>query len=132
MAVFAIADLHLSHVDEKSMDIFGRHWKGHWDKIQQAWRSRDIALQGSGLSLVTVYAHSVFEDVRFVTHAGVLAETEEGLLFVERYSPEAPFQATRFQNRAQLKEYLLARPDLYGEKKELPPIVMENGEPLAA
>ena len=40
MAVFAIADLHLSHVDEKSMDIFGRHWKGHWDKIQQAWRSR--------------------------------------------------------------------------------------------
>ena len=81
---------------------------------------------------MTVYAHSVFEDVRFVTHAGVLAETEEGLLFVERYSPEAPFQATRFQNRAQLKEYLLARPDLYGEKKELPPIVMENGEPLAA
>lgn len=40
MAVFAIADLHLSHVDEKSMDIFGRHWKGPWDKIQQAWRSR--------------------------------------------------------------------------------------------
>lgn len=40
MAVFAIADLHLSHVDEKSMDIFGRHWKGHWDKIQEAWRSR--------------------------------------------------------------------------------------------
>lgn len=104
----------------------------HTQLIQQAWRSRDIALQGSGLSLVTVYAHSVFEDVRFVTHAGVLAETEEGLLFVERYSPEAPFQATRFQNRAQLKEYLLARPDLYGEKKELPPIVMENGEPLAA
>ena len=40
MAVFAIAYLHLSHVDEKSMDIFGRHWKGHWDKIQEAWRSR--------------------------------------------------------------------------------------------
>ena len=40
MAVFAIADLHLSHVDEKSMDIFGRPWKGHWDKIQEAWRSR--------------------------------------------------------------------------------------------
>ncbi len=40
MAVFAIADLHLSHVDEKSMDIFGSHWKGHWEKIQAAWRSR--------------------------------------------------------------------------------------------
>ncbi len=39
MAVFAIADLHLSHVDEKSMDIFGPHWKDHWKKIQKAWVS---------------------------------------------------------------------------------------------
>lgn len=69
----------------------------HTQLIQQAWRSRDIALQGSGLSLVTVYAHSVFEDVRFVTHAGVLAETEEGLLFVERYSRKRPFRRRAFK-----------------------------------
>lgn len=40
MAIFAIADLHLSHFEEKSMDIFGAHWKGHWQKIQTAWRAR--------------------------------------------------------------------------------------------
>lgn len=40
MAIFAIADLHLSHFEEKSMDIFGAHWKGHWQKIETAWRER--------------------------------------------------------------------------------------------
>ncbi|MFR5868785.1 MAG: metallophosphoesterase [Acutalibacteraceae bacterium] len=40
MAIYAIADLHLSHAEEKSMDIFGAHWAGHWQKIQAAWRAR--------------------------------------------------------------------------------------------
>ena len=40
MAIYAIADLHLSHAEEKSMDIFGVHWAGHWQKIQAAWRAR--------------------------------------------------------------------------------------------
>ena len=53
--------------------------------------------------------------------------TKDGLLFVEKYSAMDPFQATYFKDRAELKEYLLARPDLYGDKTELAPIIMENG-----
>ena len=66
--------------------------------------------------------------MRFVGHTGILAETKNGLLFVEKYGPMAPFQATRFQSRDELKEYLLARKDLYGDATELAPIVTENGE----
>lgn len=46
---------------------------------------------------------------------------------MEKYSALAPFQATYFKDREELKDYLLARPDLYGDETELDPIVMENG-----
>ncbi len=39
MAIWAIADLHLSFgVPNKQMDVFGPHWKGYTSKIEQAWR----------------------------------------------------------------------------------------------
>ncbi len=40
MAIWAIADLHLSFgVPNKQMDIFGSHWKGYTEKIEKHWRS---------------------------------------------------------------------------------------------
>ena len=99
----------------------------HEEKIQEAWNERDIQISGDKLSLISVYLHAPEDQARFVGHTGVLAETKEGLLFVEKYSALAPFQATYFKDRAELKDYLLARPDLYGDETELDPIVMENG-----
>ena len=37
MAIFALADLHLSKTGDKSMDIFGKHWENHTEKILSAW-----------------------------------------------------------------------------------------------
>lgn len=98
----------------------------HIAKIQQAWKDREIQVSGKGISLITVYLHSTFEDVRFVGHTGVLVEDKDGLLFVEKYGPMFPFQATKFNNREELKTYLLNRQDLYGDETELEPIIMEN------
>lgn len=100
----------------------------HIQKIEEAWRAREITIEDAqGISLVSVYLHSTFDNVRFPGHTGVLIETGDGLLFVEKYGPEAPFQATKFHNREELRRYLLARPDLYGDEQELPPVIMENG-----
>lgn len=98
------------------------------ERIEQAWEERGIETEGEDLSLVCVYLHWPEDEVRFAGHTGVLAETEDGLLFVEKYGPMAPFQATRFSDRAALKKYLLGRADLYGDGTELSPIVTENGE----
>ncbi len=104
----------------------------HQEAVEAAWKERGLALDGvSGLSLITVYLHDPMDQVRFAGHAGVLAETEQGLLFVEKFGPYAPFQATWFQDRSQLRSYLLARPDLYGDGTELEPIILENGAILA-
>lgn len=129
----------LSHADrEKFISLFG--WvplngadtlDQHVQRIQEAWKEREIQIQGEGISLVTVYLHSPFDDVRFVGHTGVLLEMKDGLMFVEKYGPQYPFQATRFENREELKQYLLGRKDLYGDETELEPIVMENDRRLA-
>jgi uncharacterized protein len=39
MAIYAIADLHLSCSANKPMDIFGNGWEGYMDKIVRNWRS---------------------------------------------------------------------------------------------
>lgn len=98
----------------------------HEEKIQQAWKEREIQLSGDAVSLICVYLHAPEYQSRFVGHAGVLAETEEGLLFFEKYNISLPFQATYFRDREELKQYLLSRGDLYGDETELAPIVTEN------
>ncbi len=40
MKIFAISDLHLPGGANKPMDVFGRHWEGHFDRICADWRSR--------------------------------------------------------------------------------------------
>ena len=40
MALYAIADLHLSLAVDKPMDRFGPQWVGHAAKIDAAWRAR--------------------------------------------------------------------------------------------
>lgn len=101
----------------------------HEKKIETALKDRDIKIDESkGLSIINIYVHSTFDNVRFVGHTGVLMDTNDGLLFVEKYGPDTPFQATKFHNREELKKYLLARPDLYGEKDEVAPIITENNK----
>ena len=37
MAIYAIADLHLSFLNDKPMDIFGDNWENHAEKIKNNW-----------------------------------------------------------------------------------------------
>lgn len=37
MAIYTIADLHLSFNENKPMDIFGNNWNGHTEKIKENW-----------------------------------------------------------------------------------------------
>lgn len=38
MSIYAIADLHLDGGQDKAMDIFGKNWEKHWEKIQDNWK----------------------------------------------------------------------------------------------
>ena len=40
MKIWAIGDLHLPGGDKKPMDIFGPHWKNHFERISEDWRAK--------------------------------------------------------------------------------------------
>ncbi len=48
MALFTIADLHLSLAVPKKMDVFGHRWQGYTEKIEKRWR----AVVGGGDTVV--------------------------------------------------------------------------------
>ena len=52
--IFAIADLHLSCVRPKPMEVFGAHWQNHQARIEQSWREQvlpdDIVLVAGDIS----------------------------------------------------------------------------------
>ncbi len=37
MKLYAISDLHLSGHTPKPMDVFGKRWENHWERIKDAW-----------------------------------------------------------------------------------------------
>jgi uncharacterized protein len=49
MGIFAIGDLHLSHGQEKPMDIFGGEWVNHIEKIRHNW---DLVVDKDDLVIV--------------------------------------------------------------------------------
>lgn len=104
--------------------------KNQEDKIVETLKSRHIQLKTDTISIVSIYLHVPEENIRFVGHTGILVNTEHGCLYFEKYSNIAPFQATKFKDKKQVKKYLLSRPDLYGDGSELDPIVTINDEIL--
>lgn len=97
------------------------------DAIAAAWQERGITIQDNEkISLITMYLHDNYENKRFVGHTGVMLNLEDGVLLIEKYGWNEPFQATKFANEQDMVKYLLNRPDLAGDGTEKPVIVMKN------
>ena len=68
MAVFAISDLHLP-ARVKPMDVFGEHWKNHFERIQTDWRDRvkdsDLVLLPGDLSWA-MHLEEAMEDLNSI------------------------------------------------------------------
>lgn len=97
------------------------------DTIVAAWQKRGITIQDNEkISLITMYLHDSYENKRFVGHAGVMINLKDGVLLVEKYGWNEPFQATKFENEQDMVKYLLSRPDLAGDGTEKPVLVLKN------
>ena len=47
MSIYVIGDLHLSFSTDKPMDIFGKNWENHSEKIKQNWINTEREQQNS-------------------------------------------------------------------------------------
>ena len=62
---------------------------------------------------------------------GVLIPTEDGkLLFLEKLSFQAPYQAVKFDNRIDLNDYLMNKYDISWGQPTAKPFIMENDQLL--
>ncbi len=69
MAIYALADLHLSFGVEKPMDVFGGAWDNYTEKIYENWQSvvtdDDLVIIPGDVSWAT-YIDDAIEDFRFI------------------------------------------------------------------
>lgn len=98
--------------------------------INKEWEKRKISfLDNPNVSMINVFLHSPEDSEVFVGHAGILLQSKDELLFIEKYAPSLPFQVSKFKNKLELKKYLMDRLDNdtsgNGSAK---PIIMENNE----
>lgn len=70
MAIWAIADLHLSFNENKPMDIFGGNWKNHEEKIKKDWEEKitdnDLVLLPGDFSW-SMYLEDTVKDFEYLT-----------------------------------------------------------------
>ncbi|KGN69326.1 DUF4300 family protein [Porphyromonas sp. COT-239 OH1446] len=111
--------------------------KGHVSRMQEAWRKMGISFPHKGdptkASLISVVMHSAItpeDSYLFVGHAGVLIPTDDGLLFVEKLSFQAPYMLIRFPDRTALNDYLMRMYDTEWGQPTASPFLLENDELL--
>ena len=67
------------------------------------------------------------ENTLFIGHVGVLLPAgDDGLYFVEKVAFQEPYRLTKFESRAALKSYLMAKYDTGWGQDTTPPFLMEN------
>ena len=69
MAIYAISDLHLSFGENKPMDVFGKTWENHTEKIKENWISKvtenDLVLLPGDFSWA-MYLKDTYNDFEFL------------------------------------------------------------------
>lgn len=96
--------------------------EGFAKQIQHQWKKFSVSFDKGAASLITIW--SVIEKESAVkiehSHVGVLIEDDEGLLFIEKTNPLAPYQMTKFSSTEQLKQYLVDTSTACYEQFDLP------------
>lgn len=69
MSLYTIADLHLSFADPKPMDIFGKTWENHSEKIKKDWlekvENNDIVIIPGDISWAMTIEEAYY-DLKFI------------------------------------------------------------------
>ena len=103
--------------------------------LQAGWAARGVAFSDSPARLISVVLHDRFSDTEntlFVGHVGVLLPTEDGrFCLIEKVAFQEPYRLVKLQNRAELRDYLMAKYDTSWGQDTTRPFIMENDSLMA-
>lgn len=101
----------------------------HINQIEKTFNDRSFEVkEKQNVSLITLWCHFSAENRRYVSHCGILINSEDGLYFIEKYGCQYPYQVTRFNDRSEVKTYLLTRNDIKSDENDGHPLVFENNK----
>ena len=103
--------------------------------LQAGWAARGVAFSDSPARLISVVLHDKFSDTEntlFVGHVGVLLPVEDGsFCLIEKVAFQEPYRLVKLQNRAELRDYLMAKYDTSWGQDTTRPFIMENDSLMA-
>ena len=103
--------------------------------LQAGWAARGVAFSDRPARLISVVLHDRFSDTEntlFVGHVGVLLPVEDGsFCLVEKVAFQEPYRLVKLQNRAELRDYLMAKYDTSWGQDTTRPFIMENDSLMA-
>ena len=100
-------------------------------EIAKELENRKISFKSDeNISIINGYVPDEENNALFVGHTGVAINTKDGVVFVEKYGFELPYQITLFKNKEELKLYMTDRlkTSFTGESQSYDPIIMENNK----
>ncbi|MDD3222291.1 MAG: DUF4300 family protein [Lachnospiraceae bacterium] len=103
----------------------------HAETIKETWKERGITFDNeSKVQLLSIMLHDPVNNTVFAGHAGVLFETEDGFLVIEKRSQYTPFVAGKFNDLESLNTYLLSEVSIMQQDGAADSFVMRNDELL--
>lgn len=94
------------------------------------WQERGITFTDDPkVRMISVVFHEIMSDESylFIGHAGLLLPLDSGeLWFLEKLSFQESYQVVKFQDRAQLRDYLMGKYDVNEGQPMSPPFILEN------
>mgnify|MGYP004670035379 CR=1 FL=1 len=103
--------------------------------LQAGWTARGVAFSDSPARLISVVLHDKFSDTEntlFIGHVGVLLPVEDGsCCLIEKVAFQEPYRLVKLQNRAELRDYLMAKYDTSWGQDTTRPFIMENDSLMA-
>ena len=103
--------------------------------LQAGWAARGVAFSDSPARLISVVLHDRFSDTEntlFVGHVGVLLPVEDGsFCLIEKVAFQEPYRLVKLRNRAELRNYLMAKYDTSWGQDTTRPFIMENDSLMA-
>lgn len=103
----------------------------HAGHVKEEWQKRGITFDADAkVQLITIMMNDPVANTIYAGHAGVLLETEEGYLLIEKLSQYTPFVASKFDSLEKLNAYLLSEVMLFQQDGASNPFIMRNDELL--
>ncbi|WP_455683068.1 DUF4300 family protein [Thomasclavelia sp.] len=103
----------------------------HINQIEKTFNDREFEIKNNqNISLITLWCHDSLQNIRFINHCGILIDRDDKLCFIEKYKQHYPYQITKFNNRKELKSYLLSQHNLDGNVNDGLPLIFENNKYL--